>query len=61
MSFANNKDHINRKGRPKGSVDKDTRKIREAYQMLVEDNLENLSIWLKELGEQSPEKAFNIM
>jgi len=43
MSFANNKDHINRKGRPKGSVDKDTRKIREAYQMLVEDNLENLS------------------
>ena len=61
MSFANNKDHINRKGRPKGSVDKDTRKIREAYQMLVEDNLENLSIWLKELGEQSPEKAFNII
>ena len=29
--------------------------------MLVEDNLENLSIWLKELGEQSPEKAFNII
>ena len=50
MSFANNKDHINKKGRPKGAVDKDTRKIREAYQMLVEDNLENLSIWLKELG-----------
>ena len=61
MSFANNKDHINKKGRPKGAVDKDTRKIREAYQMLVEDNLENLSIWLKELGEQSPEKAFNII
>ena len=29
--------------------------------MLVEDNLDNLSIWLKELGEQSPEKAFNII
>jgi len=61
MSFAKNPQNINKTGRPKGAVDKDTRKIREAYQMLVEDNLENLSIWLKELGEQSPEKAFNII
>lgn len=61
MSFATNKNNINRKGRPKGSVDKDTRRIREAYQLLLENNLDNLSIWLKEIGEQSPEKAFNMM
>ena len=61
MSFANNKDNINRKGRPKGSVDKDTRRIREAYQLLLENNLDNLTMWLEEIGEQSPEKAFNMM
>lgn len=48
-------------GRPKGSVDNDTRQIRQAYQMLVEDNLENLTIWLSKLGDESPEKAFNLM
>jgi len=61
MSFANNKDHINRKGRPIGAVDKDTRRIREAYQLLLENNLDNLTMWLVEIGEQSPEKAFNMM
>ena len=48
-------------GRPKGSIDNDTRQIRQAYQMLVEDNLENLTIWLSKLGDESPEKAFNLM
>jgi len=48
-------------GRPKGSIDNDTRQIRQAYQMLVEDNLDNLTIWLSKLGDESPEKAFNLM
>ena len=51
----------NPSGRPKGSVDKDTRRIREAYQMLVENNLENLSGWLSNLGDESPEKAFSVI
>ena len=48
-------------GRPKGSIDNDTRQIRQAYQMLVEDNLDNLTGWLSQLGKESPEKAFNLM
>jgi hypothetical protein len=48
-------------GRPKGSIDNDTRQIRQAYQMLVEDNLDNLTDWLSQLGKESPEKAFNLM
>ena len=48
-------------GRPKGSIDKETRQIRQAYQMLVEDNLDNLTDWLSQLGKESPEKAFNLM
>lgn len=61
MSFAKNPQNINRTGRRKGAVDKDTRRIREAYQLLLENNLDNLTMWLEEIGEQSPEKAFNII
>ena len=61
MSFAKNPQNINKTGRPKGAVDKDTRRIREAYQLLLENNLDNLTMWLEEIGKQSPEKAFNMM
>ena len=29
--------------------------------VLLENNLDNLTMWLVEIGEQSPEKAFNMM
>jgi len=48
-------------GRPKGLVPRNVTEIREAFQKLITDNLENMSRWLDEVAEQSPEKALNIM
>ena len=36
-------------GRPKGSVGKSNKKIREAFQMLLEDNLEQLRVDISSL------------
>ena len=51
----------NMTGRPKGSKNKNTQQIREAYQRLTEDNLENMSIWIQQIAADSPEKAFKLM
>ena len=51
----------NPNGRPKGSANKTTNKIREAFTKLVEDNLENMTKWLTEVADDSPEKALDIL
>lgn len=62
MSGFRGGDHnINRNGRPKGSGNKVTMEIRQAYQNLVEMNLENMSGWLASVAADDPEKAFEMM
>ncbi len=51
----------NRNGRPKGSRNKTTNRIREAYQNLVELNLDNMSLWIQEVAENDPHKALDTM
>jgi hypothetical protein len=51
----------NPKGRPKGKPNKTTAEIREAYQKLVEDNLTNMTEWLKQVADQNPERAMDLM
>ncbi len=51
----------NRNGRPKGSRNKTTNRIREAYQNLVEMNLDNMSIWIAQMAAENPEKAMDTM
>jgi hypothetical protein len=48
-------------GRPKGSPNKATKEIREAYQRLLEDNLDNMSIWLAQVAAEDPNKAVDLM
>ena len=48
-------------GRPKGSKNKNTQLIREAYQKLTEDNLLNMSQWIQQIAADNPEKAFKLM
>ena len=48
-------------GRVKGTPNKTTSEIREAYKMLIENNLDNLSKWVNELAEKNPEKAIDII
>jgi len=51
----------NPNGRPKGAQNKNTREIREAYQRLVENNLENMTLWLTRIASEDEEKAMEIM
>jgi len=51
----------NPNGRPKGSANKTTNTIREAFTKLVEDNLENMTKWLETVADQNPEKALTII
>lgn len=49
------------KGRPKGRGNKVTMEIREAYQNLVEMNLDNMSAWIAQIAAENPEKAMDTM
>lgn len=50
----------NPKGRPKGASDMDTRKIRQAFHMLLENNLDNITLWLAQVGAKDPQKAVDL-
>jgi len=51
----------NPNGRPAGVPNKATRDIKEAYRMLIEKNLDNLTGWLEKIAEKDPEKAIRII
>lgn len=51
----------NPNGRPKGSVNKSTKQVRQAYQNLVEMNLDNMTQWLSQVAAENPEKAMTLM
>lgn len=48
-------------GRTKGTPNKSTRDIREAYRMLIENNLDNLTKWLENVATKDPAKAIYIL
>ena len=48
-------------GRKPGSKNKATKEIREAYQKLTEDNLENMNRWLLQVSHEDPAKAMDLM
>lgn len=59
--FRGGDENINRAGRKKGTPNKATKQIREAYQKLTEDNLENMTIWLSQIASEDPAKAMDMM
>lgn len=48
-------------GRRKGSANKNTQSIRDAFQKLLEDNLPNYAKWLEQIAEENPEKAIRLL
>lgn len=48
-------------GRKKGSQNKYTKQVKEAMGMLLEGNLDNLSIWLAQIAAEDPAKAMDII
>lgn len=51
----------NPNGRAPGVPNKVTKDVRQAYQNLVELNLENMSAWLMSVAADNPEKAMTLM
>jgi hypothetical protein len=47
-------------GRPKGAVNKSTIKIKEAFHNLLENNLDNISLWLGQVAAKDPQKAIDL-
>lgn len=48
-------------GRKKGTPNKKTDEIRNAFQALVSDKIPELSKWLDEVAQDNPEKALDII
>jgi len=48
-------------GRAKGTPNKSTAEIRDAYQKLVESNLTNMTEWLVQVAAENPERAMDLM
>jgi hypothetical protein len=48
-------------GKKQGTENKATKDIKEAYKLLIENNLENLSGWLQKIAVNNPEKAIYII
>ena len=59
--FRGGDENINRNGRPVGAKNKTTNAIREAYQNLVEMNLDNMSEWITQIAADDPNKAMDTM
>ena len=59
--FRGGDENINRAGRKKGTTNKYTKQIKEAFGMLLENNLDNLSTWLTQVAADDPKAALDIM
>lgn len=49
------------KGKPKGALNHTTKDIKEAFRLLVENNIDNMTIWLKQIAAKNPAQAMNII
>ena len=60
MPFTPGDPNINRNGRPKGAANRITEELKEAFAMLLENNLEQYQIWLAQVAENDPAKALDL-
>lgn len=51
----------NPNGRPKGASNRVTNETREAFNLLIENNLDKLQEWLDTIAENDPKAAFDIV
>ena len=51
----------NPKGKVPGTLNKTTKDIKEAYRLLIESNLDNMTQWLTKIAEKDPAKAIYII
>jgi len=60
MPFEKNDPRINRNGRL-GSPNNSTKQMKEAFALLVENNLPNMARWLNQIAADDPAKAMDLI
>lgn len=55
------KGHKKIAGKQKGTENKTTRDIKEAFRMLIEKNLDNMTDWLEKVAAKNPAQALMIV
>jgi len=58
MAFEKGNNHA---GSRKGIPNKSTAEIRDAFEKLLHDNLDNMNGWLSDVAQEDPERALNII
>ena len=61
MPFQKNDPNINRNGRPKGSPNKITQELKEAFALVLERKLPDLETLLAQVAADDPAKAIELM
>lgn len=51
----------NPNGRPKGAPNKNTENIKQAFKDLLEDNVDNISVWISKVAEKDPARATELI
>lgn len=60
MAFVKGKSG-NLNGRPKGSIDKAKKDIKESFQQIIECNILNIEKWFNDVALENPAKALELM
>lgn len=62
MSGFKGGDHnINRAGKKPGTLNRSTKMIKEAFGKLLEDNLDNMTLWVSQIAADNPKEAMDLM
>lgn len=61
MPFTKGDPNINRNGRPKGSPNKISEEIREAYAMVLQNKLPDLERWITQVSHDDPARAADLL
>ena len=60
MPFKKDDENINRVGRPVGSPNKTTQQMRDAIQLIAENNIEKFQKWIDTIAKDNPQKAMEL-
>ena len=60
-NFKGGDKNINRAGKKPGTLNTSTKMMKEAFAMLVENNLPNMTVWIEQIAMQDPAKAMDLI
>ncbi len=59
MTFVKNDPRINREGKKPGTTNHDTTRMKRAFALLIENNLDEMTTWLEQIAARNPKDAMD--